>query len=94
MRAAPLLAASILFLSAACGKEGSVGGYDELSAYVTGNRVGEDADQWIEMKNLSGEWERVGLIFGYHGDQEECLKAAAGLKQANFSREYRCTPAN
>ncbi len=46
------------------------------------------------MKNSADEWERVGLIFGYADDYDECLKAIAGLKQVNFAREYRCVPAN
>ena len=46
------------------------------------------------MKNMSGEWERVGLIFGYLGDYDECLKAISGLGRENYVREYRCVPAN
>lgn len=46
------------------------------------------------MNNLAGEWERVGLIFGYTDDYDECTKAVAGLKAANPAREYRCVPAN
>ncbi len=46
------------------------------------------------IENLAGEWERTGLIFGYVDDQEECLKAIAGLKRVNYAREYRCASAN
>lgn len=46
------------------------------------------------MRNMAGEWEKTGLIFGYNGDAEECEKAIAGLKRVNYLREYRCTLAN
>ena len=46
------------------------------------------------MKNFAGEWERVGLIFGFIGDYEECLKVTAGMKKVNYAREYRFVPAN
>ncbi len=52
-----------------------------------------DVDHWIELKNLAGEWEQVGLIFGYIGDYDECQKAIEGLKKVNYAREYRCVPA-
>ena len=65
-----------------------------LEEFVRSATIGEDADYWIEMKNLSGEWEKTGLIFGYYGDQEECRKAIGGLKAANDAREYRCEQAN
>ena len=60
---------------------------------VSERKIGQDTDQWIEMQNIAGEWERVGLIFGYLGDYNECLNAISGLKKVNFSREYRCVPA-
>jgi hypothetical protein len=69
-------------------------GYGEFERLVSQHPIGSDADHWIEMKNLAGEWERTGLIFGYSGDFEECEKAIAGLKKVNFAREYRCVPAN
>ena len=68
--------------------------YKNLEAFVSKAPIGADADYWIEMKNAFDEWEKVGLIFGYNGDFEECEKAIGGLKSANYAREYRCTPAN
>lgn len=82
-----------LILSA-CGSTDDVAGYDGLVEYVETNKVGSNTDQWIEMKNLGGEWERTGLIFGYVDDFAECQKAISGLKQVNYEREYRCIPAN
>jgi hypothetical protein len=72
----------------------NVKGFDELVAQVEREKVGRSSDHWIEMKNSMNEWERVGLIFGYSDDYEECLKAIGGLKQVNDAREYRCVPAN
>ena len=88
-----VIAASV-FLLTACGSDDGVPGYDDLSRHVEDNKVGQDSDQWIEMTNLAGQWERTGLIFGYAEDYEECQKAIAGLKKVNTARDYRCTRAN
>lgn len=68
-------------------------GQNEASA-IGVERIGSASDYWIELRNMAGEWERVGLIFGYTDDQGECAKAIAGLKAANPAREYRCIIAN
>ena len=68
--------------------------YDAFEKQVGKGMIGSSSDQWIEMHNMSGEWERTGLIFGYQDDYSECMKAIAGLKKVNFAREYRCSPAN
>ena len=91
MRAAAI---SLALLVAGCSGEGDIPGYDALASQVEGAQIGRAADQWIEMKNIVGEWERTGLIFGYADDYDECTKAIAGLKKVNYAREYRCTPAN
>lgn len=79
---------------AGCGSGDSIPGQDGLVRQVERGQIGSDTDQWIEMKNMAGEWEKTGLIFGYNGDNEECLKAIEGLKKVNYAREYRCSPAN
>ncbi len=56
--------------------------------------MGSDKDHWIEMKNVTGKWEKSGLIFGYDGANDECLKAISGRKEVNYKRECRCSPAN
>lgn len=71
-----------------------VPGYTDLGQHVAKHPVGMSQDQWIEMRNGIGEWERTGLIFGYTDDYGECVKAIDGLKAVNFDREYRCVPAN
>lgn len=71
-----------------------VPGFAALERQVQGTRIGRTQDQWIEMRNLIGEWERTALIFGYADDYGECIKAIDGLKAVNFDREYRCVPAN
>ncbi len=85
---------AIPLLLASCGSSSGVDGDDSLSKHVANNQIGRDADQWIEMFNDAGGWERTGLIFGYVNDNEECQKAIEGLKRVNFAREYRCVPAN
>lgn len=88
-------ALAIFMVCSACsGADETVPGQATLEAAVRVNRVGQDADQWIEMRSMAGGWDRVGLIFGYRGDSDECRKAIAGLKRENYARQYRCTPAN
>lgn len=86
--------AGFLLVGACTETNMKVAGYDELSEHVTKNKVGMSQDHWIEMRNMIGEWERTGLIFGYSDDYGECMKAISGLREVNFDREYRCVPAN
>ncbi len=72
----------------------STPGHDSLVAQVEGSQVGHAPDHWIEIRNLSGEWERVGLIFGYLSDSEVCEGVIRDLKVENYAREYRCVYAN
>ncbi len=71
--------------------------HNALETQVGRTRIGDQPDQWIEMRNVMGQWERVGLIFGYaaeDGDHTQCTKAIAGLKAGNPERDFRCSPAN
>lgn len=77
-----------------CGEQSGVPGFAALQEQVQSSPVGRAADEWIELRNSAGDWERVGLIFGYVNDRDECEKAIAGLHRANPHREYRCTTAN
>lgn len=81
-------------LLAGCDRSDEVPGYEDMVSQVEGGKIGRNSDQWIELRNLAGEWERTGLIFGYVDDYDECMKAVAGLKKVNYAREYRCVPAN
>lgn len=92
LRNIPVLALALL--ACGCATKDDAPASEGLANYIKGARVGSDPDQWIEMRNMLGEWERTGLIFGYNGDFDECQKAIAGLKRANSEREYRCVPAN
>lgn len=66
---------------------------DDLVAFVESHKIGKGVDQWIEIRNIAGEWEKTALIFGYLGDYDECQKALEGLKNTNYARDYRCVPA-
>lgn len=90
-----LVVLALAMVLTACDRgDNRVPGYDSLIEQVKDNPVGADADQWIEFRNMAGQWERTGLIFGYVDDQGECMKAIAGLREANPAAEYRCTAAN
>lgn len=79
---------------AACSEGNEIAGHARLVSQVERQPVGSSRDQWIEMVNSTGEWERTGLIFGYADDYAECLKAIEGLRLANPGRQYRCDQAN
>ncbi|MBY9066099.1 hypothetical protein K1X12_04265 [Hyphomonas sp. WL0036] len=65
----------------------------KLDNFVAGNQIGSSNDYWLEMFNLAGEWERVALIYGYFEDYSGCSDIADALMK-EYSREYRCIPAN
>ncbi len=94
MRSYFTLLFATLTLAACDQSDQEIAGFNELESQVSRQQIGSDTDQWIERFNLAGEWERVGLIFGYVDDFGECQKAIAGLKLANPAADYRCVPAN
>ena len=95
MRNAMFLLSCVGMLLVGCVKQDdAMANTDALISFVHGHRIGTDPDQWIEMRNSVGDWEKTGLVFGYIGDRDECEKAIAGLKRVNYAREYRCEAAN
>jgi hypothetical protein len=94
MRGCLLWLSALVTLTSCSAKEKDSDPAQNLVDFVDAHKTGGDVDHWIEMKNLSGEWEKTVLVFGYLGDYDECQKVLSGLKKANFAREYRCVPAN
>lgn len=47
---------------------------------------------WLEMEQF-GEWERMGLVFGWVDDRTVCEEWADWLSQEYNLREYRCVEA-
>jgi hypothetical protein len=49
---------------------------------------------WLELQNAFGEWEKVGLIFGFAdpGDQAACNRLRAAAEHLNTEFRYRCNP--
>jgi hypothetical protein len=93
MRHLVVLGPLFALLVVGCGQFDPLAGLADFEAQVGERQLGRSKDQWIEIRNSAGEWERTGLIFGYVDDNEECEKAIAGLREVNFAREYRCTSA-
>jgi hypothetical protein len=91
-----ILIVSALFALSGCASEDvEIKGRKGLERYLANNKIGSDQDQWIEIRSIvTGQWDRVGLVFGYEGDFGECQNAITGLKKVNYAREYRCVPAN
>jgi hypothetical protein len=89
------ICALITVICSGCDKSNSYENQSEaFVSYVDANKMGADTDYWVEMLNMSGEWEKTVLVFGYTDDFAECQTVAAGLKKVNFAREYRCKAAN
>ena len=89
------LAFSVSVVLMSCSPKGDeIPGHAALVNQVKKSQIGASQDQWIEMVNGIGEWERTGLIFGYADDYTECVKAIEGLAAVNTDRQYRCAPAN
>lgn len=81
-----------LMAAAACG--GNLDNQQSrLDKFVASHQVGASNDYWLEVFNLAGEWERVALIYGYFDDYSGCSDVANALMK-EYSRQYRCTPAN
>lgn len=102
MRIGSLLLSGMMFVTAifvlsACSPEAGQRSVPSLEHFVKERPIGTGADYWLEMQSMDGGWERVMLVFGYYdseGTPTECENALRGLKEVNFAKEYRCTPAN
>ena len=64
-----------------------------LTKHVQRNQIGDEPNYWLELHNMSGDWEKVALVMGYYDDYEGCQDIASSLHE-RFGRDYRCTPAN
>tara|TARA_R110000868_G_scaffold409855_2_gene696274 strand:- start:1295 stop:1597 length:303 start_codon:yes stop_codon:yes gene_type:complete len=64
-----------------------------LTKHVQRNQVGSGPDYWLELHNMSGDWEKVALVMGYYDDYDGCQDIASSLHE-RFGRDYRCAPAN
>lgn len=88
------LTLAFLLLAACGGYDAKVRGLEKyVGSHRIGNEPGKSPDQWLELKNLAGDWEKVALIFAYSDDYEGCTEIAKQLNAA-WNREHRCIPAN
>lgn len=91
-------AAALCTVLASCSSsDDSASSIEKFVEYVGERPIGAASDEWLEMQNMAGEWEKTVLVFGYatsSGAAEECQKIAKALKGVNSLRDYRCVPAN
>jgi hypothetical protein len=94
--AAPFLKLSLLVIAGtllvSCEK-GTAGEVAALTKHVQRNQVGDGPNYWLELHNMSGDWEKVALVIGYYDDYEGCQDIASSLHE-RFGRDYRCSPSN
>ncbi|MCA8899059.1 MAG: hypothetical protein R3C00_09350 [Hyphomonas sp.] len=86
-----LLLAAILTLAATSCHKSIDAEAAALGRYAKHHQVGSSPDVWLELNNVSGEWEKVALVMGYYDDREGCEDIARTLEQ-EFGRKYRCAP--
>jgi len=47
--------------------------------------------QWLEVRNVFGDWDRVAVIFGYGNNEDACYDWLAALNHVAPKRLSRCT---
>jgi hypothetical protein len=90
---------ALISAAVAVGLSGCGDSYDTkvstLSTLLQWMQIGKSRDQWLEKKNfISGEWEKVALMFGYWDDNSACTEIVGALGESYPQWQYRCVPAN
>ncbi len=62
--------------------------------FVSRNPYGSSKDQWIEKYNALGQWEKVGIVFGFMDDYEFCDDVIKMYMARYPTDRYRCNRAN
>jgi hypothetical protein len=65
-----------------------------LAEFLAEAPIGNGPDYWLEKRSTFGEWDRVGLVFGFGGDAEACASFAEGYMLVFSQAQVRCRPAN
>lgn len=68
--------------------------HQRLAKHVRENKIGSSQDFWLVKHNMFGEFERVGLIFGFMDDREFCEEISALYMRKFPADRYSCAPAN
>lgn len=73
-------------------KESFVDGAARLTKFVQETPIGQ-SDSWLEKQSLmTGEWDRIVLVFGYVDDYEACQELRDLLSAKYPEHRYRCLP--
>lgn len=85
-----------LFLFSGCKDDSSaVARVYALAGAISSQPNTLDGDYWIEVRSIDGDWIKVGLIFGFLGNQETCDRIAENLTTPDdypgLERVYRCS---
>jgi hypothetical protein len=55
---------------------------------------GNSEKVYLEKNNMFGEWERVGILFGFYDNYEGCNEINKALTEKYPGNIYRCTSNN
>lgn len=65
-----------------------------LENFVGSNKVGYGQDVWMIKQNAFGQYEKVGLVFGYVDDMEFCSEVATMYNSRYPRARMTCMFAN
>ena len=67
------------------------GGQADLTDHVRSNEITRNG-YWFELHNVSGNWEKVMLIYGYAGDgnEQECAVVLEAFEALYPASPFRC----
>ena len=83
---------SVVSLFGCSRKESFTDGAERLTKFIQEKPIGQ-SDTWLEKQSLmSGEWDRIVLIFGYMDDSEACQEVRELLALKYPEHRYRCVP--
>jgi len=72
--------------------ESFVDGAKRLTKFIQEKPIGQP-DSWLEKQSLmTGEWDRIVLVFGYADDYEACQELRDLLSAKYPEHRYRCLP--
>jgi hypothetical protein len=90
MAAIPTLCLALL---AGCSKSNDLASADRRLTKFVESEPALSTASWLEKQsNLSGEWDRISLVYGYTDDYAACVEIATALANHLSPNVYRCIP--
>ena len=67
---------------------------NDLSSYVSNNKVGSASDFWLAKEYDPGKFSNVVLFFGFYDNHENCELLKNYYEKTNPVNSFRCVVAN